>query len=676
MKSTGLRLTIVIALLYSVLSSVALTLIADESTVLGAVQLQVVGTDQAAKEASVTLPRTISNSVSASNSVVIREERDSADPAVRHLYLSGVGKERSERSWLAEGYPAFSNIKRTVVHSEAEFAALDLRGTYFILSGEEDLQKITSIFEDAGLTVESLQMPSIARNVLVFFVSGPLTPPTIVVLLLLVLLISFSALAKSKAYSIKKLHGLKAREAIQDDANRVSLFAAGSLFLVSTATTLALWLFNGLKQIQFFAGVTASVCMAFLLMIFAVHALTVSILWKTNTLAGIKGHLGLKVAAPVAYAIRIPGLLVVMALAAAVAASAQGVAASKTNAELLKDAGNISKITFGNNIPAAQYGQVTGKVGQWLKKEEQGGNVITVISLPDTATAASGALLVNNEYLKRTPVLDKNLNSVTPAERNSVKILLPEESTFTRQNALDLLSPLTGFSEDVALSDATIATNQEHLLYNPDPSDGTFPSSLANIPLIVYGPGANPFSDEDFMSFASGGQVLVADGQQAARTVPENLKRSTVHAFIPVLRTAQDQYAAQLLSLRTSSITAFVALCVLLSTAFSLAQVHLRGNAQTIRVRYLHGWSFFATHQWLFKIEIKLALGAFVFSTLSILVRYLDGGSSARHGPSASGSALELGSLLLVLTFNAALLVLAVASRSHSKLHTNSEETA
>lgn len=674
MKSTGLRLAIVIALLYSVLSGVALTLIADESTVLGATQLQVVGTDQAAKNASASLPHTISESAYASNAVVIREERDSADPSVRHLYLSGVGQARSEKSWLSEGYPAFSNLKHTVVHSEAEFAALDLRGTYFILSGEKELQKITSRFEDAGLTVESIQMPSIAANVLLFFASGPLTPPTIVVLLLLVFLISFSALANTKGYSIQKLHGLTAREAIRADANRISLFTTGAFFLVSAATILILWLSNGLKQFRFFAEVTSTVCVMFLLLVFAVHALTVSILWKTNTLAGIKGRLGLKVAAPVAYAIRIPGLLVVIMLAAAVATCAQGVTASKTNAELLKDAGNISKITFGKNIPAAQYGQVTGWVGQWLKKEEQDENLITVIPLPDTASAASGALLVNNEYLESTPVLDENLNAVTPAERDSVKILLPERSTFTREDALDLLSTQAEFSGDTALSEATIAPNQEHLLYNPDPSDDSSPSSVADVPLIVYGPGANPLSDEDFMSFASGGQVLVTDGQQAAQTVPEDLKRSTVQAFIPVARTAQDQYAAQLLLLQTSTITAFAALCVLLSTAFSLAQVHVRGNAQTIRVRYLHGWNFFATHQWLFKIEIKLALGAFAISALSIVIRYLYGGS-ARQGPSATGSALELGSLLVVLVLNAALLILAVASRSHSTLHANSEET-
>lgn len=187
--------------------------------------------------------------------------------------------------------------------------------------------------------------------------------------------------------------------------------------------------------------------------------------------------------------------------------------------------------------------------------------------------------------------------------------------------------------------------------------------------------------DDDFMAYASTGNVLVVDAEDAAARTPPELMGAWISAYVPVAGAAADHLAEATTTLRIQAGGLLVALGVLLATALGMAQIHTRANAQAILVRYLHGWSFLRTHRWLIVAEVVLVVAVATWS-VSRLVNVLtlqaggDTGGASLHGTEISVAMWQPVAAALVSVLNLAVLVAMVLARTRQMVRTRSEEPA
>ena len=682
LKSMSVRLAVVIAALFSVFGAFMFTSIVDESTLPGAARVAVSG--DTTTTGGDGLPLLVERTAKEISAVVVREVPDLYDPTTRHLYVVIGDEGRTEGRWLTDGYPAFTDGATTVVHAGSELEAIDPRGNYFVFGPERAARDLADVFTGLGYQAELTESVGSLAETIHFFAAGPFSSATLVVLLLVALLTGSGVLAGTKAYAVQRLHGASKRMVMMRDLRWMALMAGMTAAVVCVGSLAGLWFYNGLHQIGAFLQLAGVLFLVALVLEFVVYAAFLHLAWGMRLLDGIKGLLGFRVAVPVAYLVRIPGLLLSVVLAASTFAAAGGVAHAAQAREALETAGNAAKIRFEGNVSPEEMNRLASESGAWLKKEDAAGR--TILAHPvSTVSEAPGAepdlLFVNNTYLERQPVLDADGTRAAGASAKKVLLLVPESASLTAESAEKYIRGSVGAE---GLTDSfevrTIQSGQSHFLY----TSGSEVSRLAaatDVVLAVVGPGSGLIRDDDYMAYASQGSVLVTDPAEAVAHTPPELMGAWISAYIPVVEAAATAHAEQVRYFRLQMGSLIVALGVLLATAVGLAQIHVRGNSQQILVRYLHGWRFARTHGRLLAAELILAGTVMVWAIIEAVTVILSQDGPAIDEPFLSGNDVAIATgmpwaLALIAVLNLGLLCLAVQARTRSMIRTRSEETA
>lgn len=508
-----------------------------------------------------------------------------------------------------------------------------------------------------------------------WFFTGSVGATTIVVLLLLTMLVGVSVTSNVKFYSILKLNGMSKSQSILVVYRSMAAFTASIFAPCIVAGSIGLFYYNQLSQFAVAVRNFGIIVIAGLMFIFLCHAITVNLVWSTNVLAGIKGRFGFRVAVPAAYLIRVPGLLLAISLVTSSFMTAHQVLASQQTLKDLSHAGHVASLLFDGNKSSEEVRGHAASSGEWLKEQDDRGKLIVAIStaIGDTSSESPNALIVNNTYLHENKILNRHGEIIADAPAGGAKILVPDGQHVARDEFIDGSLPAN-------VSFEAINSGQKHLLYEPRPSGNHRPAELANVPVVVYGPGAELFNDDDFTAYASQGRILAKDYTAASEDTPKQLLGSWIAAYIPVAQTAADNYATSMMELRLNVANSLIALLVLLSTAVGLAQIHVRGNAKTILVRYLHGWSFFDSHRWLVISELALIGVALVWAAASSVYSYVNAmavdSSISAKSESASLFTWQPVALGAISIFSFAALFGSVAIRTRSMICKQSEETA
>jgi len=673
MKNSGLRLAVIVVALYATLAGFIFTTVTDESSYPGAHLLRATG--PAVSTNGQPLSEIVDQLAHVADAVIVREVRDLHNPKIRHAYLSSSDSSQDESKWLTDGYPAFSRSVTTVIHPSHELSATDLRGKYYVFGSGRSANAVQSGLEELGLQVETTDTGRILAQTVSWFFSGSVGATTIIVLLLLAMLVGVSVTSNVKFYSILKLNGMSKPQSILVAYRSMAAFTALIFVLCIVAGSVGLFFYNQLTHYTVAVRNFGIISMAGLMFVVLCHAITVSLVWVTDVLAGIKGRLGFRVAVPAAYLIRVPGLLLAISLVISSFVTAQQVLASQQTFKDLSQAGNAATLLFEGNNSSEAIGGFSTSSGEWLKEQDDRGKLIVAIptALGETSSELPNALIVNNTYLHENKILNRHGEIIADAPAGGAKILIPDGQHVARDEFVYASLPANPSFE-------AIISGQKHLLYEPRPSGDRRPAALTDLPVVVYGPGADLFSDDDFMAYASQGRILAKDYTAASENTPKHLLGSWIAAYIPVAQAAADDYATNVMELRLKVANSLIALLVLVCTAAGLAQIHVRGNAKTILVRYLHGWSFFASHRWLVISELALIGVALVWAVASSVYSYvhvmaIDSSISAKS---------ELVSLLIwqsvtlgtISIFSFTVLFGSVAARTRSMIRKQSEETA
>ncbi|PRB69365.1 hypothetical protein [Arthrobacter sp. MYb213] len=680
MKNTGLRLAVAVAVLYSLFVSFMVTKSIDESTLAGASRILVSGTHTLS--GSQGLDVVVQGSAQRSGSTIVREIRDLHDTSVRHFYLASGDNDGKEAKWLDTGFPQFSQGVSTNVHAATELSGVDPRGEYFIIGNSAALDMVVHDFSQLGYAVETERPGAFIPAALGEIFFGVLGAATLLVLLLVALLTGFSVLSRAKSYAILRLHGGNTSTGLKRDLRQELPAIALILAISFTAALIGLLLYNGWNQLGRYLASGLGLVTLMLLIVTCIYVAALLLAFDVKILDAIKGKFGFKVAVPATYLLRFPSIILAIALIASAFAASTAASQAQRNQESLADVGNVAKIFFEGLYVSQQTEQLAVESGNWLKEQDRLGHTIMVSTLAEYSSSAAltdEVLLVSQGYLQRNRILDNRGQQITDVPDDEVLIMIPEHSTHSAAEVERALLENYGGSQPPSISTQVLRGGQSHFLYGTGADHPNKPSYLEDV--IVVGIGANSgfIADDGYMSLASRGQLLMADAEQALNDTPKEFLGTWISAYLPIAQLAAEDSATLNESVRFQTVCAVVALLVLLATAVGMAQIHVRGNAQLILVRYLHGWSFWSTHRWLFKAEAVLLGVAVVWALISGVWTALRAKNFGEVSHVANDLAVAQWQPVVVLgvaLLNVLLLLVVVRVKTQSLIRTHSEETA
>ncbi|MCO1337853.1 hypothetical protein BJH93_02955 [Kocuria polaris] len=682
MRSSGLALAIAIAAIYAAFAGFFLTQAADEATLPAADRVVVTG--ETTTTGGDGLPHLLQGAAESSDAIIFREIRDLQSASVRHFYVAVGDAGLPQAQWLSSGYPSFSPALDTELHSVAGLEGTDPRGRYFVFGPEAASAGLAATFAELGYDTHLEHGSVSAGQAVVWIVGGPFGTSTLVALLLVTLLAGFAVVTNVKSYAVQCLHGTRKRTAVLRDFRRAAPAGAVTLATILACATTALWFYNDLHQFGAFLRSTATTFVVALVLILGIHAAVLVVLWNTRLLDGIKGRLGFHVAIPAAYLIRVPALVLAVSVIASAFATAGAALDADQAREDMKAAGTAATIRFEADASAEEMDRLAYASGAWLQQEDAAGRAILAVrvSPDDSATGtrtSADILLVNSNYLQANPVIDGDGRRLPGTPSETVRVLTPTDSTATPDDVVALVGDSLGETLP-AVEVRQILADQSHFLYEPEPDSQQRPAWAKDAVLVVVDPESGVIRDDDYMAYASQGRVLMTDSAEAVRNTPQELLGPWISAYIPVAQAAADEYATRVTDLRIKSASAIVALGVLLATAVGLAQMHVRGNAQSILVRHVHGWGFLSTHRRLLAAEAILLAAVCGWALWRGVA--IDAARTSDADPGiARGLDLDVvlwypWAVAIVAILNLGLLIALVIRRTRSMISTHSEETA
>lgn len=441
-RNLSLRLAIAVVTLYAAATAFVVVKAMDEATLPGSVRLVVTGSETTT--GGIGLPALQDAVATEAQAVVVRQVNDLYDRSVRHLFVSQGTTGQKEARWLADGYPGFSQAVSNVVHPSEELSAVDPRGVYFVF-GEPTVEAIVAArFRELGYDVE-VSSTALTLGTGTTYVFQILGGPTFAVFLLTALLIAIGAASGTKKYATLRLHGLRESAAVWRDLRELRTSAALVISATGVASGVGLWAYNGLHQADRFLRLFGVVLLAGLAVVLVVHILTVHLVWGGRVLDGIKGRLSVRVAAPVAYLVRAPGLILAVTLLATSSAAAGSAADAAGARDDLALAGSAAKVHFEGQVSPDDMDRLAADSGAWLKGEAAAGRALLVLPLAhdDGSGPAPDVLVVNDAYLERNPVLDSAGERVLHGPPASVLLLVPDGAPDTAQKAETLIKQLS-----------------------------------------------------------------------------------------------------------------------------------------------------------------------------------------------------------------------------------------
>ncbi|MEU4731521.1 hypothetical protein [Streptomyces sp. NPDC023588] len=563
---------------------------------------------------------------------VAREVPDLQDPdRRRHLYLA-PGKSGSEAAaWTDEGYPAFGRDYRTDVHPIADVGQRDPRGIYYIFGTPNDADALVADFSSLGLSA-SVEHPLSFTALAPFYSGTALYWSALVVALAAMTMTGAGVLLNAKAYGVLRLQGKSFTDVITRDLRQMAVFwvaAAGGVAAVALAF---LGLYNGLAWLGLFASVAAVLTCVIVTLMLTTHVAALALTFKTDVLHALKGELPARAASVSAYLVRIPALLLALAIATDVALASQDVAAREDSRVAYAAARNATAIRLNGSL-GSESPRMEAPVGQWLRRSDAAGKTIIagrrdLQGIAPTEHLPQGEMLiVNDTFLSKQPFLDPTGQSHTSAapggkapDSRKVRLIVPE-SLGAHASTIAARVPAILSPADPKLirpdQVETLRAKSGQALFAYNLGDQTFSGtqtagqdrSFVRDPVLVVVPNGSTFlTDNAYTAFATQGGVVFTNPDDVLAGIAANNLQTYVTALRPIGQNAALQMRDAEINLRLQLFNLIVAVVVLLITGVGVCIVYSRKNAQAIFVKHISGWKFTATHRSALAVEAALVV--------------------------------------------------------------------
>lgn len=553
------------------------------------------------------------------------EAADLNDPGNRrNLYMAVGDPDAPSASWLADGYPGFSRDFRTEVQPLDEINRLDPRGYYVVFGTPQAADELLAQFEKLGFSGEVTPGVSLSESVQ-FFANGALLWCFLIVPLAAVIVIGSSVILNAKAYGVLRLQGKSFAQILLRDMAQLAAFWVRAAGVVSVGVAVCLAFYNGLHRLELFGLIAAGFLAVFTLVALAAHVTALSLTYRTRIVYAIKGEVSATLVMIGAYAIRIPAMLLALAIVASAVTTGQDVAAQQTNRDAFARIGGASTILLYGN-PSVEK-EMDAAVGPWIQRSQSRGDVVLAVRSDMAEFTSVGqsipehdVLIVNNTYLAEQTVLDTSGRRVSgvndPGSDTRAQVLLPESLS---SDAERLTASITDWLKFQAKFGGTkLGTAQVEMLatksgqkvftYGSGMYTGRPAEALVRDPIIVVVPGnSGIFDNQQYVAYATQSGVIFRDPEDVRAAMSTDAGRYVI-AMSPVAQHAADEYQDLIREFRLNLFNAAAALAVLLITSISVSLIYRRKNAQALFVKYISGWPFLKAYRSLLAIEGALAL--------------------------------------------------------------------
>ena len=570
--------------------------------------------------------------------------RDAADLAMHtHVYLAAPDPDSREARWLTDGYPTFNPDFTVDVHPLEEFADTGPNGYYFVFGAPESGAALEEALASHGLRTDPGQSFTQLWH---FFTSGHLFNLAVISLLVVASATAAGVLLASRDYAVLRLNGHSYGRILLADLVGIARLWALLLSAATVAVLALLGLYNGWGQLWFYARV-ALVCAALLAAAgVVVHALTLALVHATAILPALRGRVPVRGTLAGIYLVRVPVLVLALALIGTVVATARTVRDQNVALELFAEHGETSHLALSPHygwVDEQDYAALDATVGPWLRETDRDGAMVLAIRLspgewsrPGPGAPGREALVVNDTYLAQQRVTAPG-GSRYGAD-DGVRVLLPESlAADTDTITEDVRAWLDMVSEDADPPPVSVlpsADGQTLFTYGSRaPGPSPFLPQTTD-PVVIVLPNGGVLSDTSYANHLSGRATVFPDPAvpEAFRADHPDAARYII-AVETLTTTARQDLDVHRTILRSELFNLVGVGTVLMVTAIGACLVYVRTRAQHIFVRHISGWTFTAVHRRLLLAEAGIAVAFVGWATGDTLTALAVQSDPARYTP-------------------------------------------
>lgn len=636
MRGRAIQLAVLVAALVAVIGSFVILSGLDISAPLdvrGTVQVS--GSTPSAPSSSTIAG--IERTAGGTGADIVKLVEDIKDPGgSRMLYVAVGDKSGDPAHWLANGYPEFTRSMTTSVLPFDRLSGQDPRGNYYVYGDPDATRMFAERFRADGYEVEVRTDYTAAYAH--WLINQPLGVGFEVTALLCAMLAGMFTLMNVKGYAVQRLQGNSDWIIIARDirANILQALAVTLIALLGFVGFLALY--NHASHMGTALMLASGVFAAFLMVIVVAYLIGFAVVSRSSLLAALKGRLPARLASGLIYCVRVPAVILAV-WAVIYAGMAAGQALDQTEAQRAwRTAGQASAIRLNPRLSQEEQDRYATATGQWLISQERQGKMILALEdklerhfvSASKASAGGGSpvasgdmLIVNTNYLRAQTLQDASGRRIAQVPDHEVLVVIPASKQGQRQKIESAVREfISSQSQMYGVATPPIAV----LIGQPGQSLFGYGQNMPNQKalfrdaiLVGMDAGTGVFSPDDYTAYASMGDAMLTDPDQALVSLREAGLQPFVYAVSSVSAKAAADFAKLQADLRIHLMNVLVAIAILIASAIAAAQTHVRSGAQRIFARYVHGWSFPATHRLAIAAETILALAPILYSAYSVI---------------------------------------------------------
>lgn len=636
MRGRTIQFAVLAAVLIAVIGSFVILSSLDILAPLG-VQgtVQVSGSTPSAPSSS-TIAK-VERTAGSADADIVKLVEDIKNPGgSRMLYVAVGDKSGNPARWLTDGYLGFTRSMTTTVLPFDRLSGQDPRGNYYVYGDPGATFAFAERFRADGYEVEVRTDYTAAYAH--WLINQPLGVSFEVTALLCAMLAGMFALMNVKGYAVQRLQGNSSWSIIARDV-RANIRQALAVILAALLVFAGfLAFYNHASHMGAALMLASGVFAVFLMVIVMAYLIGFAVVSRSSLLAALKGRLPTRLASGLIYCVRVPAVILAV-WAVIYAGMAAGQAFDQTEAQQAwRTAGQASAIRLNPRLSEDEQDRYSTATGQWLISQEQQGKMILAqedklerYSIPANKTSASGGspvvsgdvLIVNSNYLRAQTVQDASGRRITKVPDHEVLVVIPASKQAQRQKIESAVQEfISSRSQMYSVATPRITV----LIGKPDQPLFGYGQNLPNQKALFYDAilvgvdaGTGVFSPDDYTAYASMGDAMLTDPDQALVSLREVGLQPFVYAMTSVSAKTAADFAKLQADLRIHLMNVLVAIAILIASAIAAAQTHVRSGAQRIFARYVHGWSFPATHRLAIAAETILALVPILYSAYSVI---------------------------------------------------------
>ncbi|MCM6762967.1 hypothetical protein NB037_11115 [Rathayibacter sp. ZW T2_19] len=557
---------------------------------------------------------------------VVRFAEDADDPAgVRHLFVTGAGE---AADLLRDGYRSVDTSMTTTVAPLVELGHLDVRGAYLVGGDRADAEAVLAVIEAGGWPGEVDPYPS-SVDIDTFREYGDLMRALTVAVLGVVILIGAGTVLRSRAHGVQRLHGAGFAGILIGEWRRliapVTVLSTAGLAAVALVTAVQ----NGFAQAPTVVGLFTDILGVFVPAALAAHIAGIALTDGRRLVDQVKGEIdGWWVLVGV-YAVRIPAVLVLLAVVAALGQSARVAELENRTREFWASAQDAVVLGLGGYAGEIDFREATPAFADLVSAEAASGRVILA---EPTLGLEPGVLLVNDGYLRAVEVLDAAGARISEAPDDVITVLEPEGAPATRiravleevgewqsiQAGVSVPAPAT---DDLVLDERPIRAGQVLPTFRSFDVDVLARETALRDPIVVVLPSIDAYAPSEVLSAITRGTVMFTDPEALPDALDQRGLTDQVVSITPVAYQANEQYQRALGTLSINVMGLVSGVVVVLLTGLVSAMVIAEKDRRRAFVHRIAGLPPLSAHRSGLALEGVLLLGAVTVAVVPMWLR-------------------------------------------------------